>query len=136
MKKMINCLIAGKKPNCKAFIQYDVNDPEMNKIWREIDAIYYDKIDYFVEKSEIKLDKVTYRSMGLEFSKAFFRGHPIKNFYHLTIDLLFYYSHKEKLSTNLCICCCDGNHQENCDMKWQKLREYMKLHYLNDLKVN
>ena len=136
MKKMINCLIAGEKPNCRNFLYYNVKDQEINRIWREIDIIYYEKIHYFIEKSELNSNNESYKSMNLAFLKTFFSGTPIKNLYSLTIDILFYYQDKEILRKNLCLCCCDGNHQENCDIKWNKLREYMKLHYLNDLKVN
>ena len=74
--------------------------------------------------------------MNLAFIKIFFEGLLIKNLYSVLIDLLFYYYRdKEILSKSLCLRCCTGNHREDCDEKWMKLKEYLKLHYLDDLKV-
>lgn len=133
IKKVMDCLNSGQKPYCRKLFSFEIKDPGINRIWREIDLIYYYNIGYFRTKLQLKKNKGTYKSMNYAFLKEFFKGAAIKDLYYFVIDLLFYYQDINTLSKNLCLRCCTGNHREDCDEKWKKLKEYLKSHYLNDI---
>jgi hypothetical protein len=134
IKKIIECLKKGTKPNNKKFIYFEIENYHTNDIWRKLDETYYREKELLDQKMQLKPGPLSHKSVNSAFLKDFFRESAMVEFYKLILLLLFHIRIVKILEFNFKIRCCkEDNRCGDCNQKWCEFEEFMYDDYIQDI---
>lgn len=151
IKRAFRSISKGKIP-AKTCIAVNINDNVEMNIWEELQKIYRSNPDFISEKmkpengpptgpkSNRKVREDGCKSFNNAFCKEFFSNELMTKSFFWIIDLLYCHFSPQRCCERFKFYCCSGRpnaiHDDICEVKWLKLKDYFSIDYLKDLDVD
>lgn len=149
IKRAIRYMIAQKTPKTTCIAVNNTLTNEAN-IWNKLSDIYRQDVDLMKRisqtesgpltdgkaKRDLSQDSKNEKSFNNPFCKAFFSNSLIREAFVTIIDLIYTNANSQKLCDKFKFSCClTRMHNEDCENKWIRLKEYFKEDYFVEMEV-
>lgn len=149
IKRVFRSIAKGQIP-LKTCIAIDVRDNNEMIIWENLQRIFRYDIDFILKemkpevgpetdgKSKRKDKEAGYKSFNNAFCKSFFSKEQMRKALSEIISLFYCNFSAKRCCERFNFYCCKerDNHNDECDEKWARLRDYFSINYFKDLDID